>query len=138
MIWAILIFLGIPLWIIALVLFALVRNRSKITSIPGSVHCKLKCSKGSVPGLGGDYARYTSTAHWIHDVLLVHKGTFLVQTLAVGVTGVAAKPEPIEVSSRIRRIAKPLVIRLTLDSGAEIELVCMEADAARLVGPFGS
>ena len=60
MIWAILVFLGIPLWLIALALFMLIRTRSRIGSIPGSVRCKVR-SSAPIPGMHDEYARYTST-----------------------------------------------------------------------------
>jgi hypothetical protein len=135
MIWAILVFLGIPVWLIALALFILIRTRSKIGSIPGSVRCKVR-SSAPIPGLHDDFARYTSTAHWVHDVLIVHGGTFLIQTLPLGVTGCSASPQAAEANSRIRKLDSPVTMRFTLDSGAEVELACAAADADRLLGPF--
>jgi len=135
MIWAILVFLGIPLWLIAMALFILLRTRSKVGSIPGSVHCKVR-SSAPIPGLREDYARFVSSAHWVHDVLIVHNGTFLIQTLPLGVTGCSARPQPAEEHSRLKRLAEPVTLRLTLDSGAEVELACAAVDADRLLGPF--
>jgi hypothetical protein len=135
MIWAILVFLGIPLWLIALALFMLIRTRSRIGSIPGSVRCKVR-SSAPIPGMHDEYARYTSTAHWVHDVLIVHGGTFLIQTLPLGVTGCAARPGPAEANPRIKKLDSPVTMRFTLDSGAEIELACAGVDADRLLGVF--
>jgi hypothetical protein len=90
----------------------------------------------AVPGLHDDFARYTSTAHWVHDVLIVHGGTFLIQTLPLGVTGCSAHPEPAAANSRLKRLDSPVTMRFTLDSGAEVELACAAADASRLLGPY--
>ena len=136
MIWAILIFLGIPLWLIATILFMLVRTRTKVRHIPGSVQCKVRGVSAGIPGLGVAYPRYTATAHWVHDVLIVHAGTFLIRTLPLGVAALAAAPAPAEPSPRIKKIDQPVTLRLATDSGAEIELVCAEADAELLLGPF--
>lgn len=135
MIWAILVFLGIPLWLIALALFMLIRTRSKIGSIPGSVHCKVRTS-APIPGLHDDFARYTSTAHWVHDVLIVHGGTFLIQTLPLGVARCSAGPQPAEANPRIKKLDTAVTTRFTLDSGAEVEIACASTDAERLLGPF--
>lgn len=135
MIWAILVFLGIPLWLIALALFTLIRTRSRIGSIPGSVRCKVR-SSAPIPGMHDEYTRYTSTAYWVHDVLIVHGGTFLIQTLPLGVARCSAGPQPAEANPRIKKLDSPVTVRLTLDSGADVELACDAADATRLLGPF--
>ena len=137
MIWAILIFIGIPLWLVATLLFMLVRTRTKVQHIPGSVQCKVRGVTAGIPGLGAAYPRYTSTAHWVHDVLIVHAGTFLIRTLPIGVAALATSPPATQPNSRIKKIDQPVIMRLTTDAGAEIELVCATADAGRLCGPFG-
>ena len=72
----------------------------------------------------------------MHDVLIVHAGTFLIRTLPLGVAALVEAPAPAEPSSRIKKIDQPETMRLTTDSGAEIELVCAAADTDRLLGPF--
>jgi hypothetical protein len=137
MIWAILIFIGIPLWLVATLLFMLVRTHTKVQHIPGSVQCKVRGVTAGIPGLGPAYPRYTSTAHWVHAVLIVHAGTFLIRTLPIGVATLDHAPAPAEPSPRIKKIDQPVIMRLTTDAGAEIELVCATADAEPLSGPFG-
>ncbi|MDP2287591.1 MAG: hypothetical protein Q8M73_03395 [Actinomycetota bacterium] len=136
MIWAILIFIGIPLWLIAMILIFLVRTRSKVGSIPGSLRCKVRTSTNKIPGLNTEFARYTSTAHWVHDVLIVHGGTFLIRTLPLGMAGGTSKPMPATENSRTKKFASPVSLRFTHDSGIEIEFVCAASDAAGLLGPF--
>ena len=135
MIWAILVFLGIPLWLIALALFMLIRTRSRIGSIPGSVRCKVR-SSAPIPGMHDEYARYTSSSHWVHAVLIVHGVTVLIQTLPLRVARCSAGPQPAEANSRIKKLDSPVTVRLTLDSGADFELPCDAADATLPLGPF--
>lgn len=83
-----------------------------------------------------EYARYTSTAYWVHDVLIVHGGTFLIETLPLGVARCSAGPQSTEANSRVTTLDSPVIVRLTLDSGADVELACDAADVTRLQGPF--
>lgn len=129
--------LGVPLWLIAVYLFMLIRARSKVVRVPGSVRCKVRTS-APIPGLQDEFARYASTAHWVHDVLVIHLGSFMLRPLPLGVTGTSAGPEPAEANSRIKKLDSPVTMRFTLDSGAEIELACAAADANRLLGPFAA
>ena len=73
-----------------------------------------------------------STAHWVHDVFITHNGTFLIQTLPLGISAPATAPEPVEASGRLKKFTDPVVTRLTHDSGAVIEVACARADAERL------
>ena len=63
MIWAILIFIGIPLWLIAAILFMLVRTRTEVRRVPGSVQRTVRGVTEETPGVGVGYPRYTSTIH---------------------------------------------------------------------------
>jgi hypothetical protein len=51
MIWAILAILGVPLWLIAIFLFVLLRSRSKVNKIPQSFPCKARAASGGASGL---------------------------------------------------------------------------------------
>ena len=72
MIWATLALLGIPIWLIAIVLIAAFRNRNKVRANPDMFEYKLKKSDGWKRGKG--YAR------WVSDVLIYHAGIALIRT----------------------------------------------------------
>ena len=135
MIWAALIFIGIPMSLIAVTLIMLVRLRTKVRHVPGSVRCKVRSSKAAIPGVSRQFPRAAASAHWVHDVLILHAGTFLIRTVPIGVVS-ASGPSPAEPNSRIKRIVEPVTICVTTDSGPQIELVCASRDADRLLGPF--
>ena len=136
MIWAVLIVIGIPLRRTAVVLILLVRTRTKVRHIPGSVQCRARSMTEGIPDLGVASPRSLSTAHWVHDVLILHTGTFLIRTLPIGVAALTARPSPPGPQTRTTPFAEPVTLRVRADAGAEIELVCAGAEADRLLGPF--
>jgi hypothetical protein len=139
MIWAILALLGIPLWLIAIFLFILLRSRSAVKKIPGSFACRVRAPCDEVGGLRGQFPRYDDRAHWVHKVLVVHGGNpFLIVTTPLGVVETQGQPElpdPME-EKHLKRVEDPVMLRYRLDSGALIELVCTKADVDRALGPF--
>lgn len=135
MIWAILAFLGIALWSIAVALLLLLRTRSQVGKIPGAVRCKVRTA-AAIPNLDKDYSRSISSAMWVHDVLIVHSGPFLIPTTPLGISAIAVGPQPAEATERLKKFADPVSVVPKHDSGAEIEFCCSQADAGRFVGPF--
>jgi hypothetical protein len=80
MIWALLALLGIPIWLIAIVLLAAFRNRKTVRSNPDVFEYKLRKDDSWQRGKG--YAR------WVSDVLIFHAGIALIRSDAVQVTAV--------------------------------------------------
>ena len=74
MIWATLALLGIPIWLIALILIAAFKNRNTVRSNPDIFEFKLKKGDG--------WTRKKSYARWVSDVLIVHTGIALIRTAA--------------------------------------------------------
>ncbi len=62
MIWATLALLGIPIWLIAIVLVAAFRNRNKVRANPDVFEYKLKKDDG--------WKRKKGYARWVSDVLI--------------------------------------------------------------------
>ena len=140
MIWAALAFLGIPLWLIAIALFILLRGRSAIRATPGSFTCKARATSGDAAGLPDRFSRYDLSARWVHDVLVIHGGSlFLTRTLPLGVVEMVGQPEPPNPTvDHLKRIEDPLMLRFRLDAGADIELVCTTAEVGLAQGPFAT
>ena len=89
MIWALLAFLGIPIWFIGVILVAVFRNRQQVRSRPDVFRFVESKDDGWARGVG--YAR------WVSDVLIVHKGPALVGTDARQVIAVESSgtlPDP--------------------------------------------
>jgi hypothetical protein len=140
MTWAILAALGIPLWLLAVFLFLLIRSRSAVKKIPGSFACKARSVSGEVAGLRDQFPRYTDSAHWVHDVLIVHGGNpFLTRTVPLGIVDLVSQPEPPDkMAKHLKRMEDPVSVRYRVDSGAVIELVCTKPEAGRALGTFAA
>jgi len=80
LIWALLALLGIPIWLIALILIAAFKNRNTVRSNPDVFEYKLKKGDG--------WARKKSYARWVSDVLIVHTGIALIRTAAAQVEAI--------------------------------------------------
>jgi hypothetical protein len=140
-IWAILALLGIPLWLLIVLLAVLLRTRSKIRKVPGSFEFKVRVPPGGQPvlDLKNRFARYVSVGHWVHDVLVVHGGSpFLLRTAALGIEGVDTVPADADPDREpgLKRMSTPQLVRLGIDGGAVVELACAKDDLPALLGPF--
>jgi len=82
MIWATLALLGIPIWLIAVVLVAAFRNRNAVRSNPDEFDYKLKKDDG--------WQRKKGYARWVSDVLIFHAGIALIRSDAIQVEAVEA------------------------------------------------
>ena len=80
MIWALLAFLGIPLWLIAIGLIASFWNRHNVVDTPKVFPCKLRGTSGDPAGLGSKFPRFSNYALWVHDVLTVKSGLPLIKS----------------------------------------------------------
>lgn len=88
MIWALLALLGIPLWFIAVILVAVVRNRRHVRSSPQVFSYIERTDKG--------WARRRGYARWVSDVMIIHRGPALVRSDVHQVTGSVTKGPPDE------------------------------------------
>lgn len=80
MIWATLALLGIPIWLIAIVLIAAFRNRNKVRANPDVFEYKLKKDDG--------WKRKKGYARWVSDVLIYHAGIALIRTDAFKISSI--------------------------------------------------
>jgi hypothetical protein len=71
-IWATLALLGIPIWLIAIVLIAAFRNRNTVRANPDVFEYNLKKGDG--------WNRKKGYARWVSDVLIYHAGIALIRT----------------------------------------------------------
>jgi len=129
MIWAILIFLGIPLWFCAMGILLLVRNNSSLRKRPGNVPVRVKRPGKSrwVPG----------HAVWIHDVLAFRASPAAWKELLVWVTGAGVREPTAEEGKKLHRLGDGKVIAtLRIVDGGTIEIAARAEDRVALLGPF--
>ena len=125
MIWATLALLGIPIWVIALILIAVFKNRKTVRATPDIFEFKTKKGDGWARGKG--YAR------WVSDVLIVHTGMALIRTAAAQVEGITALG-PIEPSPKGLG-DHPTEVALTYSGGKEFSFAVSDDDITAALGP---
>ena len=130
MIWAILVLLGVPLWLIALALLGLFfRNRSlrnRLGDIPVRVRRpgKKRWTRGHAVWVSDVFAWRGSPAAWSEDV--------------VQVDSVFLHAPDAEQRKKLHRLGDDLVIAgLSLAGGSSIDVATRDEHRAALLGPFG-
>lgn len=135
MILIVLAFLGVPLWIVAGALLAVLLSRRRFRNRPDAFEAKVRLHSGAFTGMDASFPRSAASAIWAQNVLIIFHGmartrVLLLPTLALDqdthslpdVKGVG--PEPCGVTLR-------------LDNGALVE-VAASGDARMLLsGPYG-
>ena len=129
MIWAALLALGVPLWLCAAGILALVfRNRS-LRKRPGNVPCKFRPM---------DEKKWTS-GHgvWVSDVFAWGGSTAAWKSELAWTAGLATRPADEEERKKLRRLGNaPLIVSLALAEGGTVEVAARREDRADLLGPF--
>lgn len=129
MIWAVLIALGVPLWLIAAGILTLVfRNRS-LRKRPGNIPCKVRPT---------DKKRWTS-GHgvWVSDVFAWAGSTAPWKGELAWAAGIGTRPADEEERKKLRRLGdSPLIASLALAEGGMVEVAAKREYRAGLLGPF--
>ena len=125
MVWAALAIIGIPIWLLAVVLGALLWSRSHFKKQDGVFPAKLRLESGSFHGFSEKAA--SAYCLWVHDVLLVHKGIALVRVL----------PVPVAAAEERKQLGdKTMYLRFRLDDGSILQMSGIGEDEALAQGPF--
>jgi hypothetical protein len=136
MVWILLAALGVPVWLVVGALAAGLWSRRAFKRAPGVFPAKLRVEAGEVPGFKTSWPRGAAYARWVHDVLLVHRGLALVRNNVLAVAG-ANGPLVVGGPEEITRLGpSPVVLSLTLDGGATVELAGRSEDRDAVVGPY--
>ena len=130
MIWAILIALGVPLWLIALALLGVFFKRRRVAKLPDIFGCKVRVASGEIPGLNDAFR--SAHARWVHDVLIVYRGIGRTNVLPLPI---GAVEQPFHRSDE-KRMGDSQVLTLRLDGGAVTEVAVSVEDQSLAVGPF--
>lgn len=125
MVWVVLGILGIPFWLIAGALAALLWHRSHFKKQAGVFPAKLRLESGSFHGFSEKPA--SCYCVWVHDVLLVHKGLGLVSTL----------PVPVAATEEAKHLGEKIMyLQFRLDDGSIIQMSGIGENEALAQGPF--
>ena len=118
-------FLGIPIWLIIAVAVIIYWKRRNFKKQPGVFPARLRLDSGSFKGLSEKgLATYCV---WVHDVLLVHKGMSLGNTL----------PVPVAAAGETKRLGdKTMYFSFQLDDGSIMQMSSFGDDEILAQGPF--
>jgi hypothetical protein len=129
MIWAILAFLGVPLWVCALGLTALVFRTRAIKGRPGNMTVRVRR-----PGR----SRWTrANAIWVSDVFVWRASPAAWAEDVRQVSSASPRPASPEEAAKLHRLGDgPALLTLTYADGATMEVAAPAAASASLLGPF--
>ena len=118
-------FLGIPIWLLVAVAAIIYWKRRRFKQQPGVFPARLRLESGSFPGLSEK--GMPGYCVWVHDVLLVHKGMSLGNTL----------PVPVAAAGETKRLGdKVMYFSFQLDDGSIMQLSGFGDDEVLAQGPF--
>ena len=129
MIWAILVFLGVPLWIcVAGITVTVLKNRG-LQNRPGDIPVRVK------PAGKTRWAR--GHAIWVSDVFAWRKSPASWNEGLVHVTGVALRSPSDEEQHKLHRLGDDVrIATLSSGNGDSLEVAAEAREATALVGPF--
>lgn len=133
MIWATLIFLGIPIWLVLGALGGGLLNRRRFQRRPGVFPLRMR-------NLSREGDRWSGKMHavWVHDVLLANKGLALVRTVPYGVQRTSRSISRVDASSVKGLGDDPVSFIVVFDDASEVEIATEAHIADTALGPFSS
>ena len=129
MIWAILLLLGFPLWLIAVGVTTLVVRNRALRHRPGNVPVRLRT--------GENERWHAGHGVWVHDVFAFRGSPAGWKEALVWAAGAASRPATAAERKKLHRIGgNPVVVTLALHPRGTIQVAARAEHAATLVGPF--
>ena len=118
---AILLLLGVPLWMIAGMLILILWNRRRVKKQPGIFVIKVRHEAKPGAEKQPKWPR-TGYAQWVHDVLIVRTGMGLMQSTPYGISGLET-PEKDADPKEVKGLGDhPKVLRARLDDGSILQV----------------
>lgn len=131
MILAVLLALGVPLWLIAIGIGLLLFRGRRLRARPGNIRCRLR-RPGRKRWLPGH-------AVWVHGVFVFHGSPAAWAEEIVWVARLTRREALGAEARKLRRLGPGAQIAsLEMDSGARIEVATNRADGLARFAPFGS
>ena len=134
MIWAILVVLGVPLWLCAMGILALVHRNRELRKRPGNIPVRVRTAGKSrwMPG----------HAVWVSDVFAYRGSPAAWKEGLFRVTDASERPANAEERKHLRWIGdEPVIATLTLDDGEstrQIDVAARASEALTLLGPYAA
>ena len=131
MIWATLIFLGIPIWLILGALGGGLWSRHRFQQQPGVFPIRVRV-------VADEEEKWSGKMHalWVHDVLLANKGFARVRTMPYGVQRIARPVAAVDASTIKGLGDDPVSFVVIVDDGRELEIVTDLEHAGMAIGSF--
>ena len=131
MIWAILALLGVPLWLCALGIFALLFQNRALKRRPGNIPVRVLRP--------GKKRWLKANAIWVSDVFFWRGGLGVWKEGLGQVTGASSRPADTAEQKKLHRVGPNVVIvTMTLADGGSIGVASQHERRAALLGPFGA
>jgi hypothetical protein len=118
---AILLFLGVPLWMIAGMIILIIWNRRRVKKQPGIFPVKVRYEAASAAEKQPKWPR-KGYAQWVHDVLIVRTGMGLMQSTPYGIHGVETAEQDADPHEVKGLGDHPKVLRARLDDGIILQV----------------
>jgi len=128
-IWAILVLVGVPLWLCAAAIVVTVLRNRALRRRPGNVPVRVRRpgKQRWVPGHGV----------WVHDVFAFRGSPAAWKEALLWVTEATARPANDGEQGGLRRIGdRPVIATFALAAGGSIEFAASVEDRDALLGPF--
>ena len=127
MIWAILVLVGVPLWLCAIGVLVLVLRNRGLRKRALDIPMRLRLDPG------GRWHR--GHGLWVHDVLAFRGSPAAWKEGLLWVTGVTTRELTPEEAHKFRRLDQPVVATFTVADGPTAEAVTTRQDLELLLGP---
>ena len=132
---AILLFLGIPLWMIAGMLVLIFWNRNRVKGQTGMFPVIIRTEADPDAEKEPKWSR-KGYAQWVHDVLIVRSGIGLMQSTPYGISGVASREQDAD-PEEVKGLGEhPKVLRARLDDGSILQVAVAEIHPELAPGRF--
>lgn len=129
MIWALLVFVGVPLWLCALGIFTVIYRNSALRKRRGNIPVRV-LNPGKTRWVRGH-------AVWISDVFAWRGSPAAWSEGLSQVAAASVAPAGPEELKRLRRLGdEPVVATLTVHEGAALRVAVAGGDRAAVLGPF--
>ena len=130
MIWVILAALGVPLWLVAVGIFALLFQNRALKKRPGNVPVRVRPA--------GKKRWMKANGLWLSDVFFWRGGLGVWKEGLSQIISASSRPAGTEEQKKLHRVGKNVVIvTMTLAGGGTLDTAGPHESRAALMGPFG-
>jgi hypothetical protein len=134
MIIAVLVLLGVDLWLVAAIGIAAFLRRRSVKGRRGAFKARIRVAEGELEGFSGKWKR--GYGHWIRDVLVWNDAPFLFRTKLIPVDGTDASGIH-GAQGTVKGLGKhPVVAPLVAGQRSRLELATSDEDRELGLGPF--